>query len=1020
MPSSQHIKTGIKLNFMGYKNLLSAVLVVFLCFYQLTLLAQDKDDKERAIKGVVTTTGMAPLGGVQVLLQERNTVTATDSSGRFTILATPKDVLIFKKDGYLTVEKAADSVEMNVVMTKALTDAGEGDQVEIPFGTRKKREITAAITSFRAENLPQLPVSDVRNMLSGRIPGLYLEQNSSQPGNDGTDFRIRGLSSYGSADARALIDGVQRDFGDMDVTELENISVLKDAAALAWYGLRGGNGIVLITTKKGSSTSSGIRFDVQTGLQTPQNLIKPLNSYNFASLYNEALVNDGAAPIYDENTLNAYQSGQDPYRFPDNNYVGSYLKSASPVQRYVLSADGGNSAIRYFALLSYFNQGGLFDNTETADFNSNTGYKRFNFRGNVDFTINKYLTITLNAGGRSENRLSPGDGTTSVLSTLYNLPPNAFPILNENGTYGGNTQFNNNPLGQLRERGYNSALDRVLLASLNVKQKLDFWVEGLSANVLYSYDANGTYSSGLNKDYEVYDFSAATPAVSRNKVPLGYRNASFTNNNRRNEVWAGLDYDKNFNDKHTVNASFRGQRYVNASPERLDFRTQGLAGRIEYGFKRRYYLSVVAGYSGSENFPEGKRYGLFPAVSGGWIASDEAFLKNSRFINYLKLRASHGTAGNGDIGGTRFPFESYYSRNPGGGYVFGTGFSGTNSANEINVGNPNITWETVRTTNAGADIKLLSNSLSFSADFYKTRRSDILTEAVIPALLGQNIGQVNAGIVDSKGIEAALNYNRKIGQVALSLNGNILLSDDRVIAQNGQDGLPEYQKTTGYIAGSSLVFLSDGLFQSQEQISNSPVQTLAGRVVPGDIKYKDIGGPLGVPDGIVDNLDRVRINQRGLPNTYFGFGTGFQYKIFDLSVQFQGVAGRTISIQPVVYSGPFSLNHESFDRWTPATSSSAKYPRLAISDVGNNTTASDFWLRSADYIRLKFVELGVTVPPSFLNKYGIKSTRFYIGGFNLLTFDGLNMNVDPEILDAGRGSSYPFLKTYTVGLSTRF
>lgn len=361
-------------------------------------------------------------------------------------------------------------------MDLALTDAGEEDDVIIPFGVRKKREITSSISSYKTSNLPQVPLSNLINSLSGRIPGLYIQQTDNRPGNDNANIFVRGRSSYGSATARILVDGVQRDFQDMDLNEIESITVLKDAAALAWYGLRAGHGVVLVTTKKGSALRSSINLDVQGGVQQVENIIKPLSSFEFAGLYNEARLNDNNSVVYDDAALTAYrnQNDTDRFKYPTNNFVGDFLNKTSAVQRYVLSADGGNNTLRYFVLLSYFDQGGIFKGAKSDDFDANTGFKRFNFRGNIDFDVNKNLTITLNAGGRSENRLNPGDNANPFLSALYNTPPNAFPILNKDRTYGGTTDYRNNPLGMLKDRGYNTVIDRVLLASVSAKQKLDF------------------------------------------------------------------------------------------------------------------------------------------------------------------------------------------------------------------------------------------------------------------------------------------------------------------------------------------------------------------------------------------------------------------------------------------------------------------------------------------------------------------------------------------------------------------
>ena len=996
-------------------------LFCFIAVLQAPLFAQDKPPAKVNYSGSISDRNKNPIADVSITVQEKDIVTLTNNSGKFSVKTEPKDVIIIQKQGYLTQQLELDALaNLNVTLELAPTDAGEDDDVEIPFGIRKKREITSSVSSFKTSSLPQVPLSNLINSLSGRIPGLYIQQTDNRPGNDNANIFIRGRSSYGSAGARVLVDGVQRDFQDMDLNEIESITVLKDAAALAWYGLRAGHGVMLVTTKKGSALRSSINLDVQGGVQQVDKIMKPLNSFEYASLYNEARLNDNAAVVYDATALAAYQNGSDPFKYPTNNFVNDFLKKTSAVQRYVLSADGGNSSLRYFVLLSYFDQGGIFKGAKSDDFDANTGFKRFNFRGNIDFTVNKNLSITLNVGGRSENRLNPGDNTNPFLSALYNTPPNAFPLLNQDGSYGGTTEFRNNPLAMLKDRGYNTVIDRVLLASASAKQKLDFLVKGLSANVYYSYDVIGTYSAGLNRDYEIYDFNTSPTGLFRTETPLGYRSASFTNNNRRNEIWAGFDYDRLFGN-HSIKASVRGQRYVDASPERLDFRGQGVSGRVDYGFNNKYYAGFVSSFTGSENFPPGNRYGFFPAVSAGWVVTEENFLKPGNVLGYLKVRGSTGRAGSSNIGGNRFPFESFYARNTGGGgYVFGTGFAGTPSANESNLGNPDITWETINITDAGVEMKLFRNSLSLSADIYKARRTGILTDATIPNILGQNLGTVNEGIVDSKGFEFAMNYDRKIGGFNVSLNGNILFSNDKIIAQNGQNGLPDYQKSTGYVAGSALLFVSDGLFKDQAQIDASPSQRFFGRIIPGDVKYKDVGSSTGKPDGIIDNFDRVRVNRRDLPNIYYGFGSTINYQIFDFSTFWQGVKGRTIDIQGLVNSGPFSFNQVTLNRWTPATAATASYPRVGLTDRGNNTAGSDFWRRSADFLRLKYVELGISLPEKTLSRLHIKKARFYVGGFNLLTFTKLDIDVDPEIPGAGQGDSYPYLKTYSVGLRTTF
>lgn len=618
-----------------YKIFFSSLCILI---FQNTFAQEEADPGQlETFRGTIVNDKNAPVSGVNVSVQERNITTVTDNQGMFSINAKRNDILIFKKDGFLIAQKFLNNDDpVKLILQTAGIDAGEDDNVYVPFGIRKKRQVSAAITTVKSDGIPLAPVADVKNLFSGRVSGLYMPQTNTAPGNDGTSFFIRSRNSFGDKSAKAYVDGVQREFGDMDLNEIESITVLKDAASLAWYGLRGGNGIVLINTKKGSPSESFIRLDAQTGFQIPSNIVRPLNAYNYAQLYNEASLNDGnASAPYNQAALNAYQNGTDPYLFPDNNYARDFLKKSAPVQRYVMSAGGGSNTVRYFALLSYFNQTGLLNQTKTESFNSNTGFKKFNFRGNIDFDVNKYLTLTLNAGIRTENRLVPGNATTSgnpgltdVLNAIYNTPPDAFPIVNEDGTLGGTSQYTANPLGLLQQRGYRSDLQRVLLATINAKQKLDFWLPGLSANVLFSYDGAGVYTSGINQQYTVYN---AALAQSYNTLsPPTYRSAGYSANNLQNELWLGLDYDNTFG-LHSINASVRAQRFADKQTERLDIRNQGLAGRVEYGFNQRYFLSLVAGYSGSENIAPNRRYGFFPAIAAGWVVSEESFCRRAAF-----------------------------------------------------------------------------------------------------------------------------------------------------------------------------------------------------------------------------------------------------------------------------------------------------------------------------------------------------------------------------------------------------
>jgi TonB-linked SusC/RagA family outer membrane protein len=994
-------------------------ITVLLCVAQIKGVAQEVGT--RPYKGKVTGPDNKPLVHVEVTVQERNRMALTAKDGSFLIKAEPGEVLFFSAKDFVTVErKAGDASGLNIVLQPSVVAAGEEDDVIIPFGVRKQRELTYSISTLKGDKLPQIPIGSLTPLLGGRLAGLYMQQTNNGPGNDNASLQVRGRSTYNTGNsARVLVDGVFRDYADMDVNEIESITVLKDAAALTWYGLNAANGVVMITTKKGSKRKTAINFDSQVGFQQRVNNINPLSSKQYATVYNEALANAGRPPVYNPAALDAYQNHTDPYKFPDNNYIDQFMGQTAPVQRYVLSATGGSNSFRYFTMLSYFNQQGFFKPTETEDFNSQLKFQRVNFRVNLDYDVNANLSISLNAGGRTGSLREPQDGAAGLLTDLYNLPPNAFPVLNTDGTYGGTSVYQNNPLGRLQDRGFVRNLSRALLVTGNAKYKMNFITEGLSANLLISYDAQGNYQSGLTKNYEVFDTSAV-PVRYRTAAPLNYLSSSFSGNNRRNEIWAGFDYDRQFRGEHKINASVRFMRSVNNAVERLDYRGQQVSARVDYGFKGRYILGLVASYAGSENFAPDRRYGFFPAISAGWLLSEEGFLKNATALNYLKVRSSYGVMGNGDIGGTRLPFRTLYRAPAGFGYAFGTGFAATVSSDETSpAGNPLISWEKLNKFNAGADAQLFNRSLSISVDYFDDKRTDILTTPRVPGILGIALIGVNQGAVTSKGFEGSVNFEKEMGDITLSISGNYTYAKNKRVAINEEPGIPAYQSVigtpTGGVSGVNRFYVSQGLFQTQAEIDASPTQGPAGVIKPGDIKYKDING-----DGVINGFDAVNTNYTEIPSSFYGFGLGLKYKIFQLSTQFQGVTGRTIQIKSLVNAGPSGFNQLSLDRWTPTTAATATFPRLAISDRANNNLDSDFWLRSGDFLKLRTVEFSVSIPEAITNRMKIQKARLFVAGYNLWNAKKLDIGVDPEMPGAGYGSAYPNLKTYTFGINLQF
>lgn len=980
------------------------------------------------VSGTLLSDSKKPLSGVTINIQEKTSEIVTDSEGKFTLQCQASDIIIFKKQGFNTVQKAAtDIIDAVIIMPVSLMEAGDLDDIYIPFGIRKKRTVSAAINTVKASDLPQLPLSSLNNILAGKLPGLYVKQTGTRPGTDDATFLIRGRSSYNHGQEPVyMVDGVVRDFVNMDINEIESISILKDAPSLSWYGMNAANGVIYVTTKRGSATKTKVTLDVQGGVQTPVRMTKPLDAYTYASLYNQTVVADGGQPRYTQADMDAYQNKTNPYTHPDNNFVDQFIKSAAPVQRYVATISGGNASVKYFTLLSLYNQGGLYKGSNNEDYNANSNYRRYNFRTNLDLKINPTLNVTLDVGGRVESLQYMSAGNATFLNTIFNTPSNAFAIKNEDGSYGGTTDFRNNPLAMLNEDGNTIDLYRTLLATLNVRQRLDKVLKGLSAQVFYTYDITGLYQSGYNQSYEVYELkSDGSYQRYGNKEPLTYKTSDFQSNLRNNQFWAGFDYDREFGE-HAINFSTRYQTFVSALPTRLDNRGELIANRISYSFRQRYFADVVATCAGSQNFAPGKRFGWFPAFSAGWIISDEKFMQHIPVLSYLKLRGSFGLVGNDGISARRFAYNNYYTRG-GSQYFFGTGYTSVSNTTELELANPNLTWEKAYKTNLGFDAKFFTNALSVSFDYFRERRKDLLTNALLPQILGQAAVQTNAGEAEYKGFEAAVTYAQKIGNVNLTVWANYTHAEDNIIALNEEPGLPEYQKRVGSTSGSVIhgsnyvksFLIAEGIFQNQQEIDAAPVQRFSGVVKPGDIRYKDING-----DGVIDNLDYMMTRYSDIPTDYFGFGANLAYKGFDFSFQFQGVQGRTIQINDLINSGTYAsgyINQFSVDAWTPEKASSALWPRLAMTDRGNNTVNSTFWLRSGDFVRLKSLEIGYTASSKFLKKLNLNSCRFYVTGFNLLTFDKLdNLPIDPEMPTSGYGSNYPYLKTFAAGLTLNF
>lgn len=1004
-------------------------LFLILQFFYVDISAQKAE--QRIISGTVTDINKQPVSGVTVNFQEKLKSVVTGKDGQFSIAANSDDEVInFSKDGYKTQQVAIAAIaSKGIILESCLADDSEKDIVNIPFGERSKRQIVSSVSNINGDNLAQTANSSSLSSIYGKMSGLFMLQTGTAPGRDDFYMLIRGRSSLNDNQTPLiLVDGIARDLRDMEVGEIESVTVLKDAGSLAWYGIRAGNGIISVKTRTGSSNKTVIKFNTFGGVQIPELITKPLDSYTYATLYNEGRTNAGQLPTYSQGALNSYLNpNSNKYNYPSNNLPDFLLNDNATVQHYDFSVSGGNKAARYFAFIGYDKQDGLFTGTKTPDYNSNTNYNRVNFRLNLDFNVMKNLDVSTKFGGRAEVRREPGQsndgaGVGAVLSNLFLTPPNAFPLYNPDASLGGSSIFQANPMGLLQRSGYNDQLTRVLVADVAAKYNLGDFVKGLSASVQYSLDMMGIYTSGRTQAYEVFSRDTVTNAYTRfgTKAPLGYRSAAFTGNQRYTEFWGGLDYENSFGD-HNINIAARFTNRNLKANTLLESTRADASARASYNYKQTYFVDLVGSYSGMPYFAPGKRYGFFPAISAGWIVSNSDFLQSAKMISYFKLRGSYGMTGSDAFyGSRRYPEQTLYDAN---GYTWAIGSSYTvfgSGFREAILPNINATFEKVSKFNAGFDSKFFNNVLSLNFDYFSEKRSDIFTNRILPAIIGNELFNINEGATEVHGFELSGDITKSVGRAVISVFGNYTFAQSSIVKYNDTPGIPEYQLQVGHPLGNlGLLYDAMGIFQTQEEIDAAPKQLISGNVAPGDIRYRDVNN-----DGKVDANDRIRSKNAGIPKSYYNFGARITYAGFDISALFSGVNGMYANISSIINYGTANsgyINQFSLDRWTPSTAATALWPRILISDRGNNSAASTYWIRPDNYVRLKNIELGYTLPSSLTNKLKIGGIRAFVSGQNLFTISKLkDLGIDPEIPDAGYSSTYPYMVSVTAGINLKF
>ena len=1028
--------------------------------------------------GRITVTGTVidgeglPVIGAGVTLKGTTTGVAADANGAFSI-AVPGEssVLEVVALGYVTQEVRVGKQRNLTVVLQDDTQSLEATVV-VAYGTQTKATVTGALTTIDTKALVKAPVADVTNVLAGQMPGVATVQETGLPGEDYAKIYIRGVSSLNESASTPLIlvDGVERPLNTVDPNEIESLSILKDAASTAVFGVRGANGVIIVTTKRGDAGKPKISVSSITGVQVPLAYATQCSSYDFARYYNVRQWNDGKndpAQNYRPEAIEAYRTGSDPLMFPDTRLNEIMYRKAFLQTKNNINISGGSDKVRYFVSMGYMFQNGLLKQIPGVDYDNNYAYNRYNYRANLDFKLTETTDMHFNISGVIGNTQEPYTDRDNIwtLTMLWAhpvgspgvLPGQTFTSVSTNALPKGLTKWNGWEYYYMT--GYTNKYKTTLGMDLTINQKLDFITEGLSASVKGSYDASmsmtkkRTGGSGLHYTYEYaswaddsglsigdpdFDKTLVT-VISSSEAPLAWKDPS-TDDDKSWYMEARLDYNRRFARKHHVTGLLlynQSRDYYPSYYEWLPRGYVGFVGRATYGYKDKYLIDVSAGYNGSENFAPGKtRYGFFPSVSVGWVLSEEKFIKQIPWINYLKLRASTGKVGN-DLGqSARFMYMEG-TWNEQGSYYFGTTNSSGVPRYELGTpANTAITWETAVKSNLGIDFDLFNKRLHFSGDIFKEHRTGILVKPnSLPGIIAFTPQNMNLGIVDNKGYEAEIGWRDHKGDFTYDLNANVTFARNKIIYMDEVEPQEPYQAQTGGSTNRHLLYIYERLYQKSDfyfdekgvRHLNPDLPQPAATVSPGDPMYKDLNG-----DMKIDGLDKMYTGYPDRPEYVFGSNWKFGYKGFNLGLNW--IAATNVNrVWNADYRTPFTNSGhrgllqmfadnswiDNDNPWAPGREDGT-LPRFTKLNWSYNSEDSTLWTVDASYLRLKSASFGYTFRKGkFLDKMGISSLGVMFTGYNILTFSKMTLQ-DPEAKSSSSRGTYPLVKTYNLALNINF
>ncbi len=1027
--------------------------MLFLFAFSVLIVAQVS---AQSVNGKVLDERGDPIIGATVIEIGTHNGTVTDAKGFFSLkINSLKGMLQVRYLGYQPKEVQAVGGN-DLIIRLQEENQSLNEVVVVGYGTEKKISLTGSVSTVKSADILRAPLPTISQALEGQLPGLITQQSSGEPGNDGVTMYIRGIGTTQGASPLVLVDGVERSIDNLAPSEISSVTILKDAASAAVYGVRGANGVILVTTKRGAEGTPTINYSTSYTLSSNTRMPEYLNGEEYVKWWNYADQINGRTPTFSSAVVNKVTNGDPNGIYGNTNWMKLMLKSTAPTIHHDITLDGGNENVKYFASLGYMDQNGIIKGVD---------FSRYNLMANLDAKITQEISLSLDLSGFISKKTSPQISNfdangNSVSSNLMNQIITAAPYLNpqtKDGEYlTSSINPGDNPLAARDQSGFDNANNSGTQSSLTLKYDAPF-LKGLAFKVVGSYDNSYTTTKSFYTPYDLYsvDPSSSTTTLTETPAPYGTK-TMLSEGNSQTTQWTlqeFITYNQTFN-KNAFNgllvaeqsdytytymgASAQGYdlnnlaefTYANANPNMPTSGTTvlnraGWVGRLNYTYDNRYIAEVSTRVDGSTNFAPSHRYGVFPSASLAWRVSEEDFFKKwHTAITSLKLRASFGTLGN-DQANSSYPYLQSYSlySNPVA-YIGGTTVKGLYPSS---LPNENLTWERSRTTNVGFDMELWNGLLSAEFDGFYKLTTNILTSvssSYPPSVGGYYPSTVNSGKVDVRGFELVLNHKNKIGDFSYSMRGNISWAHDRILSMDQASGIPSYQSLIGHPIGVAMGFVALGLFKTDGQAASYPVVSSTARA--GDIMYKDING-----DGkITVDQDETIIGKSSTPELTFGYNFTSSWKNFDFDFLIQGAAicdNELMGNYPGIgwddtqFTRTFYNNGNSplylvEGAWSPSNPN-GKYPRLDNTWRPENNYASTLWVINGSYARLKNLQIGYTFPHSITKRLKFEP-RIYIAGSNLFTVSAFKY-LDPEAPNVNNGY-YPQQKTYSIGLSVKF